>query len=274
MAKTAMITGAAYGIGRASAERLLKEGYIVYGGDIAQEQLETLEHENFHPLKMDVRVDEDITAGVARMIEEQGRIDALLANAGYCLLGPVELQAPSDVLDQFDVNVVGIGRIISAALPHMRAAGGGRIAITSSAAGHIGMPGQTWYPATKFALQGLAQGLRLEVAEFGIRVSLIEPGFIRTHLDEASLPCLDKCEAHPDAAPYADQMRNFRRNFSNGIRKGADPETISEVVYRAFTDTNPRRRYHPNTDARMGIALQRIFGDWLTDRIMPGSSIR
>ena len=274
MAETVLITGAAFGIGRASAERLLDAGYIVYGGDTALDQLGTLRHSNFRPLAMDVRSDADVRAGVARIIAEHGRIDHVFANAGYCLIGPVELQRADEVMRQFDVNVAGVGRVIAEVLPHMRAAGRGRIAICSSAAGHVGTPGMAWYSASKFALQGLAQGLRLEVAEFGIGVSLIEPGFIRTHLAEASFPTLDVCERHPGAAAYRDQMRRFRRRRIDGAAAGAAPETIAAVVHRAFTDRRPRRRYHPNRDARLAICLQRVFGDWLTDRIIPRSTIR
>ncbi|KAJ54985.1 hypothetical protein ACMU_14595 [Actibacterium mucosum KCTC 23349] len=274
MATIALITGAAYGIGRATAERLLSEGFVVYGADKDTAQLGTLSHENFHPVKMDVRVDADVVNGVQKVIDEQGRIDHLFANAGYCLLGPVELQAPADVADQFDVNVVGIGRVVSAVLPHMRKAGAGRIAICSSAAGHVGMGGMAWYPATKFALQGLAQGLRQEMAEFGIKVSLIEPGYIRTHLDVASLPTLDKCEQHENAPAYAHQMKTFRKKWSDGIANGAKPETIANAVHKAFTDAKPRRRYHPNMDARAAYYIKRIFGDGLLDMMVPRSSIR
>lgn len=274
MAQIALITGAAYGIGRATAEKLLAEGFVVYGADKEADQLATLSHENFHPIVMDVRDDQEVKDGVQKIIEERGRIDHLFANAGYCLLGPVELQAPADVADQFDVNVVGIGRVVSAVLPHMRKAGAGRIAICSSAAGHVGMGGMAWYPATKFALQGLAQGLRQEMAEFGIKVSLIEPGYIRTHLDVASLPTLDKCEQHENAPAYAHQMQTFRKKWSDGIANGAKPETIANAVHKAFTDAKPRRRYHPNMDARASIFMKRVLGDGFLDMLMPRMSIR
>lgn len=274
MAETVLITGAAHGIGRASAERLLDKGYIVYGGDVDAARLATLTHSGFRAVTMDVRSDAEVRAGVARVIRDAGRIDHVFANAGYCLSGPVELLDAADVAAQLDVNVVGVGRVIAAALPHMRAARRGRIAICSSAAGHIGTPGMAWYSASKFALQGLAQGLRLEVAEFGIKVSLIEPGFIRTDIAQASVPALDTCARHPNAAPYHAQMASFRRKRVEGVAKGADPATIAKVVHRAFADRHPRRRYHPNPDARFGIYMQRIFGDWLTDRIIPFSTIR
>jgi len=274
MAQTVLITGAAGGIGRATAEKLLAEGFAVYGADRDADRLATLRHPAFRPLIMDVRCDGAVRDGIARLVEEAGRIDHLFANAGYCLIGPVELQDPAAVSQQFDVNVTGVGRVIAQALPHMRAARRGRIAICASAAGHVGLPGMAWYSASKFALRGLAQGLRMEVAEFGISVSLIEPGFIDTGIAEASCPTLDACQQHPAFGAYRAQMQAFRRNRIDVATGGDGPETVAAAVHRAFSDRRPRRHYRPNRDTRFIVAVQRIFGDWLAERIVPRATIR
>ncbi len=271
--KVVFITGASTGIGHASAQKLLQNGFIVYATARRVELMKDLEEQGAKIMKCDVTKDEDIQNVVDTIIQNEGRIDVLFANAGYCLLGPVELHSSESVSQQFDVNVVGCGRAVSAVLPHMRKQKSGRILITSSAAGHVSMPGMPWYPATKHAQQGLADGLRMEVKEFGVNVSLIEPGYIDTDIDNASLPWLDKAEQHPNASAYAHQMKTFREKWSKGIDTGASSETITKVVLHAASSKKPKRRYHPNTDAKGAIFMKRWFGYGLLDKAIPGQSI-
>lgn len=272
--KVVFITGASTGIGHASAKMLLQNGFTVYATARRVELMKDLEEQGAIVMKCDVTKDEDVNNVVDTIIEKEGKIDVLFANAGYCLLGPVELHSSEDVKHQFDVNVVGCGRAIAAALPHMRKQQSGRIIITSSVAGHVAMPGAVWYPATKHAQQALADGLRMEVKEFGINVSLIELGYIDTDIDNASFPWLDKAEKHPNASVYAQQMKTFREKWGKGIDGGSSPDTIAEVVLQAATAQKPKRRYHPNTDAKMGIFMKRWFGYSLLDRVMPGALIK
>ncbi len=268
-----LITGASSGIGHAAAQALIADGHIVYGAARRLARMDDLVATGGHAIEMDVTSDASVEAGVERVVREQGRIDGLFANAGYCLLGPVELLPIAEVTRQFDTNVVGVGRAIRAVLPHMRARRGGRIAICSSGAGHVSVPGMAWYPATKFALQGLGDGLRMEVKEFGIHVSLIEPGFIDTEIDDASLPYLDLAARQPGAEAYAAQIANFRKNWSHGVENGASPDTIAGVVVHALTARRPRRRYHPNSDARLAVFAQRFLGSAVLDRVIPSQTI-
>lgn len=271
--KVILVTGASTGIGHASALALITEGHIVYGAARRVHLMDDLVAAGGYALTMDVTDDASVQAGVDRIIEEQGRIDGLFANAGYCLLGAVENLPIEEVTKQFDTNVVGVGRAINAVLPHMRAKGSGTIAICSSTVGHVSMPGMVWYSATKFALQGLGDGLRTELKPFGINVTLIEPGYIDTDLDNASLPYLDLAAQHPAADAYAEQRENFRRHWSRGIDEGASPDTIAKVVVRAFNSTKPRRRYHPNMDARAAIWAKRLTPAAIADRIITRASI-
>ena len=272
--KVVFITGASTGIGHASAEMLLKNGFTVYATARRVELMQDLEKQGAKVMRCDVTKDGDIQNVVDTIMNNEGRIDVLFANAGYCLLGPVELHSSEAVTQHFDVNVVGCGRAISAVLPHMRKQKSGRILITSSAAGHVSMPGMVWYPATKHAQQGLADGLRMEVKDFGINVSLIEPGYIDTDIDNASLPWLDKAEQHVNASAYANQMKIFRKKWSDAIDKGASADTIAKVVVHAATSKKPKRRYHPNMDAKAGIFMKRWFGYGLLDKAVPGQSIK
>ncbi len=274
MKQVAFITGASTGIGHASAKKLVENGFLVYATARRTELMNDLEKLGAKIMKCDVTKDEDVQSVVDTIIRNEGRIDVLFANAGYCLLGPVELHSSQDVARQFDVNVVGCGRAISAVLPHMRKQESGRVIITSSVAGHVTMPGAAWYPATKFAQQAIGDGLRMEVKEFGIKVSLIEPGYIDTDIDNASFPWLDKAEQHPNASAYAHQMKTFRKKWGTGIDKGASPDTIAKVVVHAATAKKPKRRYHPNIDAKAAIFMRRWFGYGLLDKIMPGQTIK
>ena len=274
MKKVILITGASTGIGHASAKALIAEGHTVYGGARRVELMDDLVAAGGHALHLDVTDDASVQAAVDTVIANEGRIDGLFANAGYCLLGPVELLPSEEVTKQFDTNVVGMGRAVSAVLPHMRAQGSGTVVITSSAAGHVSMPGMAWYPATKHAQQGYADGLRLEVAEFGIKVALVEPGYIDSDIDNASLKYLDLALEQPGAEAYGTQIENFRRRWSKGIDNGASADTIAKVVVKAFNARTPKRRYRPNADARGSVFAKRVFGDRLLDRVLPGQSIK
>ena len=272
--KVAFITGASTGIGHASAKKLLANGFKVYATARRTHLMKDLEELGAVVMACDVTKDEDVQNVVDTIIQNEGRIDVLFANAGFCLLGPVELQNIEDVRYQFDVNVLGNARVFTAVLPHMRKQKSGRIIICSSVAGHVGSPGMAWYPATQHAQQGVGDGLRVEVKEFGIKVSLIEPGYINTDIPNASLPYLDKCEKHPNAAPYKEQMRNFREKWSKGCKNGASPDTIATAVLHAAQSSSPKRRYTPNADGKLAKFLERWFGYGLIDRISPGATIK
>ena len=272
--KVVLITGASTGIGHASAELLLKQGFTVYAAARRTHLMEDLKEAGAKILSCDVTKDADVQAAVDEIIANEGRIDVLFANAGYCLLGPVELQKTEDVIHQFDVNVFGNSRVIAAVLPHMRKARSGRILITSSAAGHVSMPGLAYYSATKHAQQGIGHGLRMEVEEFGVKVALIEPGYIDTDIDNASLPSLAKAEQNAKDDEYKAQITTFRKKWSEGIDNGASPMTIARAVLHAATAAKPRRQYRPNADARAAVIMKRLFGYGLIDKLVPGQSIR
>jgi NAD(P)-dependent dehydrogenase (short-subunit alcohol dehydrogenase family) len=272
--KIAFITGASSGIGYASAKLLLANGFKVYATARRTHLMKDLEESGAVVMACDVTRDEDVRHVVDTIIQVDGCIDVLFANAGFCLLGPVELQDIEDVRYQFDVNVLGNARTFTAVLPHMRKQRSGRIIITSSGAGHVGGPGFAWYPATKHAQQGVADGLRMEVKEFGIKVSLIEPGYINTDIDNASFPYLDKCENHPNAAPYEEQIKIFREKWGRGIDNGASPDTIAKAVLHAAQSSSPKRRYAPNMDTKLAKFMKRWFGYGAIDKIMPGQTIK
>lgn len=217
---------------------------------------------------MDVTDDAEVRVGVERVMDEQGRVDGLYANAGYCLLGPVELHTSASVQQQLDTNVVGVGRVVRAVVPHMRAQGAGRIAICSSAAAVVAVPGMAWYVASKSALEGLADALRMELAAFGVSVSLVQPGFVATGIADASRPTLDAAGAEPAAGAYRSQMDRFWSVWATRTRAGADPATVAAAVEKALTSPRPRRRYRPNPDARLAAVVARVAPGAVVERVL------
>lgn len=274
MKKVVFITGASTGIGHATASLFLEKGFTVYATARRVELMEDLKQKGAKVLHCDVTSDQEVNDTVDEIIKNEGRIDVLFANSGFCLLGPVELQDIEDVRYQFDVNVLGTSRALTAVIPHMRKQKSGRIIITSSSAGHVSLPNLAVYAATKHAQQAYGDGLRMELKEFGIKVSLIEPGYINTDIDNASFPYLDKCEKHPNADAYKTQMKNFREKWGKGIDTGSSPNTIAKAVLRAAQSSSPRRRYTPNMDGKSAKFLKRWMGHGVLDRILPGMTIK
>ncbi len=262
--KVVLITGAAKGIGRASAEKLMDEGWIVYGGDIAFDEMLDLEQRGMHRLKMDVCSDEQVLDGVAKISAEQGRIDGVLANAGYTCMGMFELVSIEEAKKQYEVNVFGLARTVKAVLPHMRRAapeGNGRIVLMSSAAGKVSPPGMGWYPSTKHAVEALADALRREMIYCfpGIEVVLIEPGFIPTELYNASEHTWHAAMQHPEAEAYREAMENFLENFRTGFYAGSPVTTIADAVSKAFNSKKPNKRYAPNAEAKSTIYASKFI---------------
>lgn len=261
-----LVTGAASGIGRASAERLLREGHIVYGGDINFDAMADLEERGMVRLRWDVTKEQDALDAAERAHRECGRIDALLANAGYTSFGMIELIDLDEARRQFDVNVIGMAAAAKAVLPYMRDAGTngrGRIVFMSSAAGKMAPPGYGWYPATKHATEALADVLRREMfATFpGIKVSVIEPGYTNTNLIAGSEETWAKAMNHPHAGVYRRVMTNFMTNYKRGFSQGADVSSIANLVVKAMTDDKPKKRYRCHKDAMAAVVMARVFGD-------------
>ena len=178
--KVILLTGASSGIGFQTAEYLAKQGHKVYGAARRVEQMEALKPLGVVPLMLDLTQEASIAEAVAHVIAREKRIDVLINNAGYGLLGAVEDVELSEARKQFEVNVFGLAAITKAVLPYMRAQKQGTIINISSIAGRISMPFWAWYTATKHSIEAFSDALRMEVASKGIHVAVIEPGGIKT----------------------------------------------------------------------------------------------
>lgn len=255
----ALVTGASSGIGAAAAAALVEAGLVVYG---ASRRPPAAEAPSWTHVRMDVRDEAAVRDGIVRLIGEQGRLDALVCNAGFGIFGSVEETGLPRVRAQFETNVIGTLNPIRAALPHMRRQGTGRIVIVGSLAGRAPIPFQVHYSMTKAAVDALATGLRIEVAPFGIRVVLVEPGDIRTAFNDA----IDWGETAD--SPYGERLRACERVIRESLPAAPGPEVVARVIVRAVLARRPRRRYPVGPASRLVPLARRLFPDGLQERLL------
>ena len=268
MDDVALVTGASSGIGEATALELLRLGFTVYAVARRADRMADLAAKGVHTLSMDVTDDASITAGVDRVLAEAGRIDVLVNNAGYGSYGALEDVALSEGRYQFEVNVFGLARLVQLVLPHMRERGRGRIINVSSMGGKIYEPLGAWYHATKFAVEGLSDSLRLELKPFGIDVVIVEPGSIRTEWGSIAA---DKLEQTSGKTAYADQAAKVAKVLRESAAEGGkatDPVVIGELIGKAATARRPRTRYVAGYGARPLLLARRFLPDRGFDRVM------
>jgi NAD(P)-dependent dehydrogenase (short-subunit alcohol dehydrogenase family) len=261
-----LVTGCSSGIGEATAHRLLRSGHTVYATARRPETLEALAAAGARVLPLDVTDDASMVAAVKAIEGEHGAVGALVNNAGYGLQGPIEETSMEEVRRQFETNVFGLVRLTQLVLPGMRAAGGGRIVNISSMGGRLSLPGGGFYHASKWAVEAYSDALRVEVAPFGIRVSVIEPGPVLTPWSEVAVDTIDDV---PDG-PYA----QFRRDLGKGLegyysgpkaKLASSADDVARKIERAITRGRPRSRYIVGPVARAMITTRRLLPDRLWD---------
>jgi NAD(P)-dependent dehydrogenase (short-subunit alcohol dehydrogenase family) len=258
--RTVLVTGAGRGIGRAVAVRLARSGWQVYGGvrsDVAGKQL-AAESELITPVELDVTIPAHLE-GLDR--ELPGRLDALVNNAGIAVAGPVETLSRADMHRQFDVNVVGPLALTRTVLPRLRRAQG-RVVFISSVNGRVSFPFTGIYNASKYAVEAVADTLRVELRPFGVQVALVEPGVIDTDPWHEMDQLIDHLEAglDPEHRPlYAPHFAGERQLVAK-IRKNAQPpETVAAAVERQLTRRRMRPRTSVGTDARAILAMKALL---------------
>ncbi|WP_424019648.1 SDR family oxidoreductase [Halorientalis pallida] len=241
--KTVLITGASSGIGRATAQTFDEEGWTVYATARDTDDIEDLAEAGCETQELDVTEPEHVEAAVERVIEDAGRLDCLVNNAGYAQFGPLE-DVPTDrVHDQFDVNVYGPHRLIREALPHMREQGEGTIVNVSSVAGRIATPGMGVYNGSKFALEGLTDALRGEVDDYGVDAVLIEPGPVDTNFDERADEELENGTERSGAYDSIYAFYEEGQTFGGTSALAVPPTDVAETILEAACSPDPDPRY-------------------------------
>lgn len=271
--KVALITGASSGIGEATAIQLSEAGYTTYGAARRVERMDHLKSLGIRPIAMDVTDDASMETGVAQIVSEAGRIDVLVNNAGYGSYGALEDVPMSEAKAQFDVNVFGGALLTQLVLPHMRAQRSGKIVNITSMGGRFSMPLGAWYHATKFALEGLSDCLRMEVKQFGIDVIVIEPGAVRSEWNGIAE---EKLKEVSGSGPYAGQANAVADFLSSETMRtrSSSPELIAETILKAISTRRPRTRYAVGYSAKPLIFLHTILPNrWFDSLVMRAGGV-
>ncbi len=261
-----LITGCSSGIGRATAQHLVKAGYPVYATARRPGTLDDLREAGAKTLALDVTDEDSMAAAVKTVEQEHGQVGTLINNAGYGAYGPVEEVSIAEARREFETNVFGLGRMCQLVLPGMRTAGGGCIVNISSMGGRITFPAGGWYHASKYAVEALSDALRIEVAGFGIQVVLVEPGLIRTEFGSVASGGLTGAGTD---GPYA-KLRSAadaitEQNYQS--RLAAGPDSVAKTVQRAMESAHPRARYLVTPAAKVFVQAKRFGGDRLWDTV-------
>ena len=261
--RTVLITGCSSGIGRATAYAFLDEEWQVYATARNPADIETLGDAGCDIGTIDVRNDEDVRRVVDRVMEEEGRLDAVVNNAGYGQHGPLE-DIDDDLFEtQFDVNVFGPHRLVRAALPHMREREDGTIVNVSSLAGRVAAPGMGPYSASKHAIEGYSDSLRRELDPFGIDVSVVQPGPVETafrdRVDE-ELGRLDRTDAYGDLYAFQEDAALLGGDSPVAVH----PAEVAEAIVEAAVSTDPEPRYVVGRAAQL-LAYARFLPDRIAD---------
>jgi NAD(P)-dependent dehydrogenase (short-subunit alcohol dehydrogenase family) len=264
--KTALVTGASSGMGKEIAKRLIRDGFQVFVAARHVEKMADLANLGATPLRMDMSREEEIEAAVETIRSSVGGVDVLVNNAGFGLYGPVEDIGMDEARYQFEVNVFGAARLTQLLLPAMRRKGGTIVNITSMGGKMYTLLG-AWYHATKHALEGWSDCLRLELAPFGIRVVIVEPGLIETAFGDVVADGLLK---RSGSGAYAKLTQAVVKSTTNayGQRRGTDPGVIADVVAKAVRARKPRTRYVAGKYAKPMIGIRKWLGDRLFDRVI------
>jgi len=265
--RVALVTGGSSGIGESAARMLLDKGFVVYAVARRVDRMKALADDGIHVFGMDVSDEESMSSGIQRILDEQGRIDVLVNNAGYGSFGAVEDVPIDEARRQFEVNLFGLARLIQLVLPTMRAQRSGVIINISSIGGHFYEPLGAWYHATKHALEGFSDSLRLELRPHGVDVAIIEPAAIRSEwADIAADSMLDTAKG----GAYEEQARKaaglFERSYSPAMSSG--PEVVAKAIVKAATARRPRTRYPVGKGARTIITSRRMLPDRVFDRVV------
>ena len=261
--KVAIVTGASSGIGEVTASLLHQNGYAVYAGARRVERMKPLEDAGVVTRALDVTDDASMTAFVQGVIDGEGRVDVLVNNAGYGSYGALEEVPLDEARRQFEVNIFGLARMTQLVLPHMRAQRDGYVVNIGSMGGKLWEPLGSWYHATKFAVEGLSDSLRVELKPHGIKVVIIEPGVDRhrvaRHLGRA----------RPEQL-LGWSLRRADRRAGKGLCLAGrlQPEVVAKAVLKAVRSKHPRTRYAIGQGAKPITYARRVMPDQAFDAIL------
>jgi NAD(P)-dependent dehydrogenase (short-subunit alcohol dehydrogenase family) len=262
--KVAVVTGSSSGIGYETALTLARNGFLTYATmrNLAKsDNIKSVTDKEKLPIRinqLDITDDGSVNNAIRTIVSEAGRIDALVNNAGYGLGGAFEDLSIQEIKDLYETNVFGIVRVTQAVLPTMRRQQSGIIVNLSSGAGIVGYPGSSSYVSTKFAVEGLSESIAYELEPFGIKVVLIEPGFIKTNFANSMIIAK---KAQDPTSPYSEMMQKVAANSNQMANNGSPVEVVSKVILEAVTSKNPNLRYLAGKDVETWAANKKTMSD-------------
>ncbi|MEM9648424.1 MAG: oxidoreductase [Bacteroidota bacterium] len=264
MKKVIIVTGASSGIGKSTALQLIQEGFTVYGLARRIEQMQDLIAAGGHAMAMDVTQHDQVKAVIANIVKKENRIDVLVNNAGYAIWGAVEDVSYEDAKRQFEVNIFGLAEVTKAVLPTMREQNSGKVINISSIGGKIYSPLGAWYHATKHALEGWSDCLRLEVERFGVDVVIVEPGAIRTEFGEV----MNDNFSRSKNGTYSEMANLISAAVEDTYKPGksSSPSVIASVISKAVKSKKPKTRYAAGKMAKQTLFIRKWFSDRFFDK--------
>lgn len=265
MKKVAIITGASSGMGKSTAFELQNKGYKVYGMARRTEKMNDLKSKGMEIVPLDLTKDDTIVDAVNTVLEKEGRIDVLINNAGYGSYGSVEEVSIEEAKRQFEVNIFGLARITQLVIPTMRKQKSGRIVNISSMGGKMYTPFGAWYHATKYALEGWSDCLRIELKQFGIDVAIVEPGGIQTEWGDIAMDGLKKTSGN---GPYADMVNKMIASSDKNKNKLTPVDVLGKEIAKAASEKNPKTRYLKGYLAKPLVRMRKWLGDRTFDKML------
>lgn len=265
--KVILITGASSGMGKESAKALIQQGHTVYTVARRIDQMNDLETLGGHPMQMDVTSEADIERVVDTIIHKEGKIDVLWNNAGYGLYGSVEDVPLEEARKQFEVNLFGLAAVTQKVVVHMRKANAGTIINTSSMGGKMYTPMGAWYHASKHAVEGFSDCLRLELKQFNINVVVLEPGIIVTEFGDVMLENISRFSAKGVYASLTTKLiAATQKMYAKG--QGSKATVISKTISKIVAANKPKTRYRVGYFAKPMVWMRIYLGDRLFDKIV------
>ena len=264
--KVAIVTGSSSGIGYATSLLLARNRFHTYAtmrnieksADI--QEIANKERLPLQVIQIDVNDDASIRNSIEKVGSENERIDVLVNNAGYGLVGAFEDLSVEEIKSQFETNFFGVIRLTQQVLPIMRKQKSGTIVNVSSGAGRIGFPGMSAYVSSKFALEGLSESMSYELEPFGIKVVIIEPGVIRTNFKKNSVMS-EKSLDNSSISPYSSIIQKIDSSISSIIEHATPAEEVAKAILHAITSNNPELRYLVGNDMIMMAETKKSMSD-------------
>src|SRR5215213_7327873 len=256
-----LITGCSSGIGKETARRLAAKDWTVYATARRPETIADLAEAGCKTLALDVTDEASMRDAVAAVEADHGAVGALVNNAGYSQSGAVETLPMDRLRAQFETNVFGLVRMCQLVLPKMRAAGRGRIVNVSSMGGKLVFPGGGAYHATKYAVEALSDALRFEVAGFGVKVVIVEPGLITTNFENAAIASMDGNDDGPYADFNVEVAKATKEVYAGPMRRlGGGPDAVAKVIEKSLAARRPKIRYTVTPSATLSIRTRSLMG--------------